>query len=80
MDVVLRLLRRSARGHCLLASDRNSSNTLTTVGLNSSAFGRVIAIAGDDRSKLEDDTSKLSDSIMSFLPLQKFHYCEIECV
>ena len=47
-----------------------SRNTLTKVGLNSSAFGRVIAIAGDDRSKLEDDTSKLSDSIMSFLPLQ----------
>jgi hypothetical protein len=69
VDVVLLLLHRSARRHCLFASDRKSRNTLTKVGLNSSAFGRVIAIAGDDRSKLEDDTSNLSDSIMSFLPL-----------
>jgi hypothetical protein len=54
---------------CLHQTEKSSFN-LTKVGLNSSAFGRVIEIAGDDRSKLGDDTSNLSDSIMSSLPFQ----------
>jgi hypothetical protein len=38
------------------------------VGLNSSAFGRVIEIAGDmNRSEQEVDTSQPSDSTMSFI-------------
>ncbi len=41
---------------------------LQMVGLNSSAFGRVIEIAGDmNRSEQEVDTSQLSDSAMSFI-------------
>jgi hypothetical protein len=80
VDVVLLLLHRSALGIACLHQTEKSSNTLTTVGLNSSAFGRVIAIAGDDRSKPEDDTSKLSDSIMSVLPSQMFQYCVIDYI
>lgn len=76
MDAAPLLLRRLAQGVACLHQTEKSSYILTKVGLNSSAFGRVIEIAGDDGSKLEDDTSNLSDSINELCP---FAYVQTLC-